>query len=169
MAAFSLAIHLTLTTGATSALTTGALILRPSGAAASPTFCIRCAIAHAHRQPDALARDIHAHHLDLHDIACLDHIAWVLDKGVGQGRDVYQSILVHTHINKGTKRCHVGHLTFEHLIIDQVAYLLYTIGKPHGLELGAWVTSGLLQFCKDVPHGGLPKTLICKVRRVLCV
>src|SRR5215469_10999543 len=53
-------------------------------------------IVEAKRERDASARGVQLEHLDAYDIARLDHRARVLDECLGHGRDVHQSVLMHT-------------------------------------------------------------------------
>ena len=57
--------------------------------------------------------DAYLQHFDADDIARLRDFARVLDVSIGHRGDVHQPVLVDPHINKGAKRGHVRHDTFE--------------------------------------------------------
>src|SRR5690606_10151409 len=60
-------------------------------------------VIQAHGKRDALAWQIHLHHLDLDDVAGLYHLARILDESMGKRRDMHQSILMHADIDEGAE------------------------------------------------------------------
>src|SRR5574343_1063620 len=117
-------------------------------------------VGHAHGQCDALAGQINFQHLDLHDLACLDYLVRVLDEGVGQRRDMHQTILMHADIDEGTKGRDVGDDAFEDHAGLQILHFGDAVGEGGRLELRARVATGFFQFLQDVLNGRQAEALV---------
>src|SRR5690606_40495647 len=65
-------------------------------------------VTQAHAEGDALAGDVHLHHLDLDDVTGLDHVPGVLDELFGDGGDMHQAVLVDADVDKGAEGGDVG-------------------------------------------------------------
>ncbi len=120
-------------------------------------------VRHAHGKADALARDVHLHHLDLDHVARLDHLARVLDELVGQRGDMHQAVLVHADVDKGAEVGDVGDHPFEDHPRLQVLELLDALLELGGLEFRARVAAGLVQLLDDILHGRFTELLVGKI------
>ncbi|MCY1434588.1 hypothetical protein D9M71_506520 [compost metagenome] len=123
-------------------------------------------VAHAHRQADAFARDVDFHDLDLDHVASLDCFTRVLDELLRQRRDVHQAVLVHADVDEGTEVGDVGHHAFEDHARFQVLEVFDAVLEGGGLELGAWVAAGLVQFLQDVGDGRQTEAFVGELLRV---
>src|SRR5690606_41061543 len=66
-----------------------------------------------HRQIHAVTFSIHIQNTDLYDLTRFHHFMRISDKFIGKFRNMHQSVLMYTHIDKSTKVSDVGHYTFK--------------------------------------------------------
>lgn len=59
-----------------------------------------------------MARNVHFHDFDAHDVTGFHHVARVFDEFFRQRADVYQAILMNANIHECAKVGDVGHDTF---------------------------------------------------------
>src|SRR5437762_3309564 len=123
-------------------------------------------VVQAEREGDAFARDVHVEHLHADDVAGLDHVAGVLDEGLRHGRDVYQAVLVHAHVDEGAERGDVGDHAFEQHAGAQVGEGLHAVGEGRGLERRARVPARLLQLLEDVGDGRQAERVVDELGRL---
>ena len=79
---------------------------------------------------------------------------------LAQSGNVYQAVLVHAHIDKRTKRRHIGDHAFHDAAHHQMLDVINAIGKSGGFEFTARVATWLFQFAQDVHHRGQTKLCI---------
>ncbi|EGY01038.1 hypothetical protein AZA_29053 [Nitrospirillum viridazoti Y2] len=90
----------------------------------------------------------------------------ILHELAGQLADVHQPVLVHAHVDEGAKGGDVGDHAFQHHAGLKVLQFLHAVLEGGGLELGARVTAGLLQFLKDILNRWDAETIVGVVGRI---
>ncbi len=123
-------------------------------------------VAHAHRQRDTAARDVHFHYFDLDHVAGLDRLVRVLDELLRQRGNMHQAVLVHADIDEGAEVGDIGHHAFEDHARLEVVERLDAVLEFGGLELGARVATGLFQLGEDVADGHQAEGLVGEFLRI---
>src|SRR5690606_28430560 len=106
------------------------------------------------------AWSVHLLDLDLYCLSDSHDIAWIFDKGIGQGGNMDQSILMDADVDKGAEVGHIGDHAFQYHADVEVVDGIDAFLELRRLELRARVSTGLFQFGKNIFYGGKPEALI---------
>ncbi len=141
------------------------LLLAPAGPGAVLRFAggsilVARIVVQAHGERDALARQVHRHHLDLDQVAGLHHFARILHELARQGGDVHQAILVNADVHESAEVGDVGDGAFEHHAGFQVLEGLHPLLEAGGAEFGTGIAARFFQFGEDVDHRGQAEALV---------
>src|SRR5690606_28721944 len=71
-------------------------------------------VIHTHGQGNPFTGNVHFHHFNLNDITRLHHFARIFDESMGQGGDMYQTVLVYADVHERAEVGHVGDGAFQH-------------------------------------------------------
>ena len=117
-------------------------------------------------QPNAVASDIHIHHLDLDHLAGAHHLVRVRDKLVAHRGDVNQTILVHTHIHERAESGNIGHGSLEDHAGLEILDLVDAFLELRSFKLGARVAPRLVQLGENVGHGRHTEGVVSEICRL---
>jgi len=129
---------------------------------------VRQVVGKSHAQGDPLARQVDLENLDLDHVAGLDHAARVLDEAVGDRRDMYQSVLMDTDVDKGAEVGDIGHHSFENHSHLQILDGLDAFTEVGGAELWTRVSTGFFEFPEDVADRRQAELLVDELLRQQC-
>lgn len=104
-------------------------------------------------QSDASSCRVNFQNGDFDDLSGCDNFSWIFDEVISQLRDVNESILMDSDINKGAEFCDVCDDTFEFHTGLEVFEFRDAIGEASGLKFAARVTSRSGEFCNDIADG----------------